>query len=146
MLDEPRIEYSWSVYAIVIAAFLTSGALLAVGMLSGTLLHIIGGVVFFLAAVGLTRLARHKLHGEPALARESGMLVGGALREPLPLAGTTFEVKSDNDGSWVVVLFPADGLRIVLAPGGWMFAGRPVRRRSAEAALRSLGLSPRDPS
>jgi hypothetical protein len=69
--------------------------------------------------------------------------VGDALRRPLPIAGTTYEIATDYEGSWVVVL-RHDGETLRLAPGGRRIDGeRRATRDGVARALEQLGLSAR---
>lgn len=98
-----------------------------------------GGLLF----VGLfARGTKDKVLGRgPALARDGDLLVGGELAAPLPIAATTFEIATDYEGGWVIVL-RAPGVTKRLAAGGWNVDGKRVTKRDAQRVLRALGLTP----
>jgi hypothetical protein len=91
------------------------------------------------------RGARDRLRGgRIALRRDGDLLVGHELKRPLPLAGTTFAIESDHEGSWVIVLDAGSGERVRLSAGGWALDGeRFVTRKVAERGLLDMGLTRR---
>ncbi|HEV7750276.1 MAG TPA: hypothetical protein VGO71_01985 [Baekduia sp.] len=98
------------------------------------------------AAVGASTwwatVVRRKLAaGTVALTREGDQLVGAELPEPLPVAGTTYEVRSDHSGGWLVVL-RGPGRDVRLEARGWRLPdGRRTTRAEVATALADLGLS-----
>ena len=139
--------------SIVYSARATRGFLLglvvtAVGTLSVALLGSSPTLVFVgigaLAFVGLFAYAvRVRLRADQlALFREGDWLLGAALPRPFRAAQTRFEVASDYDGGWVVVLTDSQG-RARLAPGGWRLSdGGRLTRRTVTAVLAEMGLAP----
>ena len=99
----------------------------------------VGGLVF----VGLFALGtKDKMRNPgPALTREGDLLVGGELDAPVPIAGTTFEIKTDYEGAFVIVLRGPWGSKR-LASGGWKVGGERVTKPVADRVLRELGLTP----
>jgi len=143
MDTEPVIEYSpWRFLTVAALGLCVTGAMLAVGLLSGSAVLTAAAAFGFVVAVLFAASSLRRLRGgEPALLRRGTMLVGGELREPLPVSGTTFEVTTDNQGGWMIVLRPQAGRKVVLQPGGWTIDRRPVRRDDAAAAMLRLGLT-----
>jgi hypothetical protein len=114
----------------VYAAFVGEHGYLATGLI-GLLFVVVSGYG-----------VRSRLVGSVALTCRDGFLVGGELREPVPVAGTTFEIKSDYYGSWLILLHH-DGQEVRLGAGGWRVEdGRRVTREVAERILLALGLTP----
>jgi hypothetical protein len=75
-----------------------------------------------------------------ALAREGEVLVGAELNQSLPIAETTFEIVSDYNGSWIVVL-RSQSATIRLSPGGWRMEGtKGPTKYVVVQALRAMGL------
>jgi hypothetical protein len=134
------IRVSPAPYRLVLAAgAIAFAALLIFGGSAGTTAGGIGG----LAVAGLFALAtRERLRGggPPALARHGDELAGSALREPLPVAGTTFAIVDDHQGSWLIELHSA-GRTIRLSAGAWRVDGEGrVTRARAPDVLERLGL------
>jgi hypothetical protein len=115
---------------------------LVYGIASGSTIGIGAGAVG-LVFVGLfARGTKDKVLGRgPALVREGDLLVGGELAAPLPVAATTFEIATDYEGGWVIIL-RAPGVKKRLAAGGWNVDGKRVTKRDAEHVLLALGLTP----
>jgi hypothetical protein len=129
---------------VIVVGLLVSASLLAYGVIHGETTGVVGGSVSLLV-VGLFALGvRHKVRGNAvALAREGDFLVGGELERPLSIADTTFEIVTDYEGSWVVVLCSGDA-KIRLGAGGWTAAGeRSVTKAAADRLLLALGLKRR---
>ena len=138
----PVIWHSGAAYAVTIAAgWVGAAGAVAAGIAGGVpVLAVAGGVAVVFMAL-FTRSAVGKLRsGRPALTREGEMLVGDALRTPLPVAGTTYEIRPDHEGGWVVVLHNG-GRALRLAPGGWRIEGERLTRQSVARVLGQLGLS-----
>jgi hypothetical protein len=135
----PTIRVSPTPYRIVLAAGLIAcGALLLIG---ATLPGAVGLAFAALFAIGVRERLRGG--GAPALARRGDELVGSALREPLPVAGTTFSLVDDHEGSWLIELH-RDATTIRLSAGGWRVDGEGrVTRTRAPQLLERLGLRPR---
>ncbi len=131
----PVFRYSplryWLVIAVGLVVF---GGAVALGVT----VAVVGLVLVGLFTLGV----RNRLRGGGvALAREGDVLVGGELKRPLPVAGTTFAIEADNEGSWVIVLRGSEG-SVRLSPGGWALEGeRFVSRAVAERALLGMGLT-----
>jgi hypothetical protein len=100
------------------------------------------GAFLVLLGGALVHATRDRFSGRrPALDRDGDHLVGAALRAPLPIAGTSFDIRSDNQGGWIVVLH-SGGQTLRLAPGGWKVPGeKRFTRAVAEQALLALGLT-----
>jgi hypothetical protein len=136
----PAIFVSPTPYRLVlVAGAVAFAALLILGGSAGTTAGGIGG----LAAVALFGLgARDRLRGDgaPALSRRGDELVGSALREPLPVAGTAFAIVDDHQGSWLIELHHG-GRTVRLSAGGWRVQGEGrVTRARAPQVLERLGL------
>ena len=85
--------------------------------------------------------------------------MGGELREPIKVEGTTFQLVSDYEGGWVIVLH-SESSKTRLSPGGWIaqtgflgsesgaqkaWSARWPRRSSIRAALLQMGLEEGEP-
>lgn len=141
----PKIHYSPVRYRIVVATgLLIAASALAYGATQGEAIAIAGGLVGLLFVGLFARAVQDKLRaGALALARKGDFLVGGEVDPPLPIAETTFEITSDYEGSWVVVLRSPDA-SIRLGAGGWKVEGeRFVTKAVAERVLLGLGLTRR---
>src|ERR1700742_5060534 len=136
--EVPTIRVSPTPYRLVLAAGVIATAALL--LLGGTLAGAAGLAFTALFAIG----ARERLRGggEPALARRGDELVGSALREPLPVAGTTFSLVDDNEGSWLIEL-QRGPQTIRLSAGAWRVdgEGRGTRARPPQL-LERLGMRP----
>lgn len=141
----PVVHYSPARYWMFIAA----GSVIAVAALTyGVSQHQViaaGTGILVLVFTALFWLGvREKVSGKgPALARDGDFLVGGELARPLPIAETTYEIKSDNQGSWIIVLRSGDAT-FRLGAGGWRVDGeRFFTKAVAERVLGDLGLTRR---
>jgi hypothetical protein len=136
------VLYSRARLAAPVAAGLLVGAgLLAWGVVQAVPAAI-GGGAFALVLSGLFALATRgkRERGAVALARAGPLLVGEELDRPLPVAETTFELRSDFEGAWVIVL-RCRGESARLASGGWRIAGeRRITKQLARSTLLALGL------
>ena len=104
----------------------------------GVTVAVVGLVLVALFALGVKDRLRG---GGVALAREGDVLTGGELKRPLPVAGTTFAIDADYEGSWIIVLRTSEGTTARLSPGGWALEGeRFVSKAVAERALLEMGL------
>lgn len=141
----PIIRYSPIRYRVVITiGLLLAVSLLGYGVAQGQTIGLVGGFASLLLVGLFTLGVRDKLRDSGiALAREGDLLVGGELDRPLSIRETTFEIVSDYQGSWVVVLRNRDAT-IRLGAGGWRVEGeRFVTKAVAERALIALGLKRR---
>ena len=140
----PVARYASGRYRAAIAAgALCAGGLLVWGAAGGATAVAAAGAVGLLFVALFARATWDKAsRGGCALARQGDLLVGGELARPLPVAGTTFEIASDHDGGWVIVLrHPSQTVR--LGAGGWTTdRERFVTRAGAERLLLDLGLTP----
>ena len=138
----PTIRYSRATYGAGIATGLLVAILLLVfGVAYHQSVSAIEGLAVLLF-VGVFALGvKHKLASRRvALAREGDLLVGSELKRPLPVSETTFEIVSDYEGGWGVVLRVRDET-IALRAGGWKVEGeRFVTKAIAERTLLALGL------
>jgi hypothetical protein len=141
-MSYPVIRYSPTAYAVLGAAWLGAGGVLVGGLVSGVVALTVAGAASIVFMALFTRSTLAKLRsGRPVLTREGDRLVGDALRTPLPVAGTTYEIATDYEGGWVVVLRHG-GATLRLAPGGWRIDGeRRATREAVARALEQLGLS-----
>lgn len=99
---------------------------------------VLGGcIAFVLSGLLLLGTTRKRRQGVIALSREGPWLVGEELRHRLPARDTTFEFRSDYQGSWVVVLRCRDEA-VVLSTGHWRISGR---RRASRHAVRDVLLA-----
>lgn len=143
-MQETRILYSakstrWFVLSLVLVA---AGTLIVGLASSSETLTFVG--LGALAFVGLfAQAVRTRLRADQlALYREGDWLLGAALPRPFLAPETTYEVASDYEGGWVVVLTDGQG-RARLAPGGWRLAnGGRLRRGTVAAVLTDMGLAP----
>ena len=138
----PTIMYARRPFVVAIGAGLCPALLLTVyGAAAGRLALLGAGLgLLCLTAVFAYAFKPQLRGGATALARQGELLVGVALRHPVPIAGTSFDIQSDNEGSWVVVLF-TQGRRLVLGPGGWKVEGeKKFTRAVAERELLAMGL------
>jgi len=138
------IRYSPVRYRIVIAVgLLLATVLLAYGVVKGGVISITIGLAGMLFVGLFARGVRRKLSGGAlALARDGELLVGGELNQPLPISQTTFEIVSDYEGSWIIVL-RCQGATTRLGAGGWRIDGqRFVTKAVAERALLAFDLKP----
>jgi hypothetical protein len=121
------------------------GGALAYGVASASTAAIAGSCLGLVFVALFARGVRDRLRGGGiALMRDGDLLVGGELKRPLPLAGTTFAIESDHEGSWVIVLDAGSGERVRLSAGGWALDGeRFVTRKVAERGLLDMGLTRR---
>jgi hypothetical protein len=121
------------------------GGGLAYGIASSSAGAIAGGCAGLVFVALFARGVRDRLRGGGvALTRDGELLIGGELKRPLPLAGTTFAFESDHEGSWVIVLHAGSGERVRLSAGGWALEGeRFVTKNVAERALLGMGLTRR---
>jgi hypothetical protein len=144
VVQETRIVYSakstrWFLLSLLIV---TAGTLV-VGLAgsSETLTFVGFGALAF---GGLFAYAvRGRLGADQtALYRDGDWLQGAALPRPFLAADTRYEVASDYEGGWVVVLTDSQG-KARLAPGGWRLAdGGRVTRATVATALTDMGLAP----
>jgi hypothetical protein len=144
MQPAPVARYSPVRYRVAIAiGALTAGAVLAWGASTGAPAAAAGGGAGLLFVTLFARAVWEKARGGGcALARDGDLLVGGELERPLPVDGTTFEIKSDYEGGWVIVLRHGDKT-VRLGAGGWTTdRERLVTRGGAERLLLDLGLTP----
>ncbi len=132
----PVFRYSPLRYRLIIAlGLLVFGGAVALGVTAA----VVGLVLVALFALGVKDRLRG---GGVALAREGDVLIGGELRRPLPVAGTTFAIEAVNEGTWIIVLRGSEGKAVRLSPGGWALEGeRFVTKPVAERALLGMGLS-----
>lgn len=138
----PVIRYSSARYRLVIAlGLLLVAPLLTYGVAQDQTLALGPGLMGVLLLGLFTLGVRDKLRGNGvALAREGDALVGGELERPLPIAGTSFEIVTDYEGGWVIVLRHGDAT-VRLGAGGWAVDGeRLVTKAVAEQMLLALGL------
>jgi hypothetical protein len=139
----PTIRYSPVRYRLLIGMGVVAAlTLLAYGVARA-------GVVYTATGVGGLLLVGLCAYGVKdrlrtagiALAREGDFLIGGELNQPLPVGETTFEIVSDYNGSWVIVLRHQERT-VRLGAGGWKIDGVGFATRArAERALVALGLS-----
>jgi hypothetical protein len=102
----------------------------------------VAAVALAASAWWATVVRRKLAAGTVALTREGDRLVGAELAEPLPVAGTTFELRSDHSGGWLVVL-RGPGRDVRLEARGWRLPdGRRTTRAEVAATLTRLGVSP----
>jgi hypothetical protein len=143
VIEAPVVEYSPARYGAIIAiGLLIAGAVLVYGVTSGDTIAIAAGAVGLLFVGLFARGTKDKVLGRgPALAREGDLLVGGELAAPLPVSATTFEIATDYEGGWVIIL-RAPGVKKRLAAGGWNVDGKRVTKRDAERVLVAMGLTP----
>ena len=140
----PVIRVSPLPYRLVVAVGgLAFAALLGLGGSTGTTVAGAGGLVLVAVFAFGTR-ERLRGGGPPALCRQGDELVGSALVGPLPVAGTTFAIVDDDQGSWLMEL--RHGTRTVrLSAGAWRVDGEGrVTKARAPQLLERLGLHPQD--
>jgi hypothetical protein len=143
-MSQVAITYSPRTFALAALSAVIGGvALLVTGLLTGTGIFMVIGVVALVFGLGFGYGTRDRIRGGVvALDREGDFLVGAAVKRPLPIAGTTFETVKGYESGWLVVLY-SNGQRYQLAPGGWRVVGeRRFTRAVAERALLALGLTP----
>ncbi len=118
-------------------------AALAIGARSAAFIAV--AVVALAATTWWATVVWRKLAGDVvALTRDGEMLVGAELVEPLPVAGTSFELASDHSGGWLVVLRHPGERSIRLEARGWKLPeGRTTATAVAEILV-ALGLAQRD--
>jgi hypothetical protein len=138
----PVVYYSPVRYrAITAAGGLFGLVLIAYGLQTAGPLTAAVGVATLLLAIAFGYASRTKLRGNAiALTREGDNLVGGELRRALPVDGATFELPTDYQGAWTIVLrTPERAVR--LGAGGWRAADKGhVTRELAGEILGALGL------
>src|SRR2546423_809048 len=145
MVPAPVVRYSPVRYRLVIAVgLLCVGGVLTWGVADRVPPAIAAGSAGLLFVALFARAVWGKIRGGGcALAREGDVLVGSELDGPLPIAGTTFEIESDYEGGWVIVLRRHD-VTVRLGAGGWTTdRERFVTRAGAEQLLLDLGLTRR---
>lgn len=141
----PIVRYSSARYRLVIAlGLLVAVSSLTFGVEQDQAIALAAGLVSVLFVGLFTLGVRDKLWGNRvALARDGALLVGGELDRPLPIAETTFEIATDYEGGWVIVLRHGDAT-VRLGAGGWTVTGeRLVTKAAADRMLLALGLQRR---
>jgi hypothetical protein len=136
------IYYSPLLYKVaILAAVVLAVTLFMYGQSSNQPIFL-GVSLFCVVFAGLFSWSvKNKLKpGAIALANKEGMLVGNELNEPLTIAETTFETKSDYEGGWVIKLYSKNKI-VTLGAGGWRTATKSrLTKNDAAQILQSFGL------
>lgn len=126
---------AWFV-GLSVVAIVADGSAWTVGWMS---LPLIVGLALFGLAVALVRDALRG-RGKVALVCDGLLLAGRDLEEPIPVRGTTFELR--NVGGIIFVALQHRGAEQVLATQNWRTTGGMTLRE----ALPALGLTPAEPA
>jgi hypothetical protein len=125
----------------IIVSIILAVILVSYGFINGEWIYLAVGVFCFVFAGLFTMSVKDKIKpGAIALARKGDLLIGNELRNPLPIAETTFEIKSDYEGGWWVILHHNNS-SIRLGAGGWKVADRKLLTKDlVEKIFLSYGL------